>query len=85
VLKNLGEVLKAAGSGPEHVLKTTVFLVNLGEHFAPVNAIYEKFFAPHKPARSAVEVGTASTAFSLSLYPFLLLMPWFPTAGEETA
>jgi enamine deaminase RidA (YjgF/YER057c/UK114 family) len=85
VLKNLGEVLKAAGSGPEHVLKTTVFVVNIGEHFGPVNAIYEKFFAPHKPARSAVEVNRDGCLQCFAAYDvdadLLLLSP----TGEEAA
>ncbi|MEN9809919.1 MAG: hypothetical protein RLZZ488_1486 [Pseudomonadota bacterium] len=55
VLNNLLEVLKAAGSGPENVLKTTVFLKNFND-FQAMNAIYEKFFAENKPARSTVEV-----------------------------
>jgi Endoribonuclease L-PSP len=41
VLKNLGAVLEAGGSGFEHVLKTTVLLVDIGD-FAAVNAVYGK-------------------------------------------
>ncbi|PWN51915.1 YjgF-like protein [Violaceomyces palustris] len=54
-LDNLFAVVKAAGSAPSHVLKTSVFLKDMND-FAKVNAIYEKAFAPYKPARSAVEV-----------------------------
>jgi 2-iminobutanoate/2-iminopropanoate deaminase len=55
VLKNLAEVLKQAGAGLEHVVKTTVYLTS-PEHFAPMNNIYMKFFTDNPPARSAVFV-----------------------------
>jgi 2-iminobutanoate/2-iminopropanoate deaminase len=55
VLKNLTAVLKAAGSDPSKVLKTTVFLSNL-EDFPRMNAAYERAFGGHTPARSTVQV-----------------------------
>ena len=55
VLKNLGAVLKEAGSDFTKVLKTTVFLKNFND-FPKMNAIYERVFEGHKPARSTVEV-----------------------------
>ena len=55
VLKNLTAVLKAAGSDPSKVLKTTVFLSNL-EDFPRMNALYERAFGRHAPARSTVQV-----------------------------
>jgi 2-iminobutanoate/2-iminopropanoate deaminase len=54
-LKNLFAVVKAAGSAPNKVLKTTVFLKNFTD-FTRMNAVYEKCFEGHKPARSTVEV-----------------------------
>lgn len=54
-LKNLGEVLKAAGAGYGNVVKTTVFLIDMAD-FPAVNAVYAKFFGDHKPARSTVAV-----------------------------
>jgi 2-iminobutanoate/2-iminopropanoate deaminase len=54
VLKNLTAVLKAAGSDPSKVLKTTVFLSNL-EDFSKMNAVYERAFGAHAPARSTVQ------------------------------
>ncbi len=57
VLKNLDEVLKEAGSAPEKVLKTTIFLASMDD-FVTVNGIYEEFFGSHKPARSTVAVKT---------------------------
>lgn len=52
VMKNLCEVLRAAGSSPEQVIKTTCFLANIGD-FAAFNEIYGKYFT-EKPARSCV-------------------------------
>ncbi|MDY6831207.1 MAG: RidA family protein [Thermodesulfobacteriota bacterium] len=54
-LENMGAVLKAAGLGPDQVVKTTVFLVGMAD-FALVNDIYAGFFGRHKPARSTVQV-----------------------------
>ena len=55
VLKNLQSVLKKAGADLNTVLKTTVFLKNFND-FAKMNAVYDKAFGGHKPARSTVEV-----------------------------
>ncbi len=54
-LKNLRAILESAGSGLENVLKTTVFLMDMGD-FAKVNAIYAEYFTENPPARSAVQV-----------------------------
>ena len=56
VMKNLGEVLKAAGSSYEQAIKTTCFLANM-EDFAAFNAVYSQYFT-QKPARSCVAVKT---------------------------
>ncbi|WP_425545056.1 RidA family protein [Caenispirillum bisanense] len=55
VLANLKAVLEAAGSGLDRVVKTTVFVQDLGD-FATVNSLYEAAFGAHKPARSTVQV-----------------------------
>jgi reactive intermediate/imine deaminase len=54
-LENLRAVLLAAGTDPSKVVKTTVFLVDLGE-FQVMNAIYARFFGEARPARSTVQV-----------------------------
>lgn len=54
-LRNLGEILGAAGAGPSDVVKTTVYLVDL-EEFAAVNAVYGEFFGDWRPARATVQV-----------------------------
>lgn len=55
-LKNLTAVLAAAGCTTGDVVKTTVFLTDMGD-FAAVNGVYAKFFTAECPARSAVQVG----------------------------
>ncbi len=54
VMKNLGAVLCAAGSGYEKAVKTTCFLADIAD-FAAFNAIYGNYFS-EKPARSCVAV-----------------------------
>lgn len=53
-IKNLGEILKAAGTDFTKVVKTTCFLTSISD-FAAFNAVYERFFVS-KPARSCFEV-----------------------------
>ena len=55
VLKNLVGVLSAAGLELGNVLKTTVYLTDMGS-FAEMNEVYAKFFSAPYPARAAVEV-----------------------------
>ena len=61
VLENLKAILEAAGSCLEHVVKTTVFLADMGE-FARMNAVYAAFFPKDPPARSTVEVAALPMA-----------------------
>lgn len=56
VCKNIGEVLKAAGTTYDKVIKTTCFLSDMGD-FAAFNEVYAKYFTS-KPARSCVAVKT---------------------------
>jgi 2-iminobutanoate/2-iminopropanoate deaminase len=55
VLENLKAVLAACGSSLDQVLKTTVYLKDLGE-FARMNEVYARYFPANPPARSTVEV-----------------------------
>lgn len=55
-LLNLEAVLKEAGLTTVNVVKTTVFLTDMGD-FAKINAIYGKHFSAPYPARSCVQVG----------------------------
>lgn len=54
IMKNLGEVLKAAGASFDNVVKTTCFLAEIAD-FAAFNEVYGKYFTS-KPARSCVAV-----------------------------
>lgn len=56
VMKNIGELLKAAGTDYTQVVKTTCFLADMGD-FAAFNEVYAKYFT-EKPARSCVAVKT---------------------------
>ena len=55
-IKNVGEILKAAGTDYTKVVKTTCFLADMAD-FAAFNAVYEQYFT-EKPARSCVAVKT---------------------------
>ncbi len=54
-IKNLVNLVKEAGSTPENVIKTTVFIKNMDD-FGKINEIYSKYFVADCPARSCVEV-----------------------------
>ena len=55
VLRNLSEILEAAGSGLGKVVRSTVFLKNMND-FAAMNQVYGKYFSSAPPARSTLEV-----------------------------
>ena len=55
VLENIKGLLAAAGTDFNHVVRTTVFMVDLGE-FAAMNEIYSSYFSAPYPARSTVQV-----------------------------
>lgn len=55
VLANVAAVLAAAGLTTQHVVKSTVFLKDMAD-FPKLNPLYEAAFAPHKPARSTIQV-----------------------------
>ena len=54
-LRNVETILKAAGTDLQHVLRCGVFLMDITE-FPKMNAVYERMFAGHKPARTTVQV-----------------------------
>ena len=55
VMRNVDALLKAAGAGFEHVVRTTVFLADLND-FAAMNETYAKFVVDPPPARATVQV-----------------------------
>jgi len=56
VLENLVAVLREAGGSLDHVVKTTVYLADMGT-FAEMNEVYARRFGDHRPARAMVEAG----------------------------
>ena len=55
IMRNLGAILEAAGSGLDKLVKTTVFLVDLGD-FAGMNEVYARHVGDRPPARSTVGI-----------------------------
>ena len=54
-LDNVKAVLDSAGMTMDHIVKTTIFLADMGD-FAVVNGVYDSYFASRPPARSTVQV-----------------------------
>lgn len=55
IMANLAAILEAAGSGLDRLVKTTVFLMDLGD-FAGMNEVYARHVGDRPPARSTVEI-----------------------------
>ncbi len=66
VLTNLQHVLEASGSSLALVVKTTVFLKDMGE-FSKMNDIYAEFFSSNPPARSTVAVAALPRGASVEI------------------
>jgi 2-iminobutanoate/2-iminopropanoate deaminase len=60
VMRNLAAILEEAGSSLDQLVKTTVFLVDLGE-FAAMNEVYARHVGDRPPARSTIEVSALPT------------------------
>lgn len=74
VLTNLKHVLETANSGLNYVVKTTVFLRDMGE-FSKMNAVYAEFFPENPPARSAVEVAALPKGVAVEIEAVALVAP----------
>ena len=66
VLRNLEAILKAAGSGLDLVVKTTVYLVDMAD-FPALNEVYAKHFPTHKPARSTIQAAALPKAVRVEI------------------
>jgi len=53
-LRNVEAILKAAGSSLQHVLKVSVFLIDISE-FTRMNVVYARMFGDHRPARTTIQ------------------------------
>jgi reactive intermediate/imine deaminase len=65
-LDNLVAVLEEAESGPENVLKTTVYLADIDD-FEAMNEVYSGYFDADPPARSAIEVGALPLGMAVEI------------------
>lgn len=74
VLTNLKHVLESADSGLNFVVKTTVFLQDMGD-FASMNAIYAEYFPENAPARSTVQVAALPKAALVEIECVALINP----------
>ena len=72
VLANLSEVLKAAGSDIDHVVKTTIFLTDMND-YAAVNELYAAVFSNTKPARATIAVAALPKAALVEIEAVALL------------
>ena len=66
VLANLAAILAAAGSGLDRVLKTTVYITDIGL-WDRVNAVYGQVFGDHRPARAVVPVRELHFGFMVEI------------------
>jgi 2-iminobutanoate/2-iminopropanoate deaminase len=66
VLRNLRAVLESAGATMDSVVKTTVFLADMGD-FAEMNEVYARHFGDHRPARAAVQAAALPRACSVEI------------------
>lgn len=73
-LTNLHHVLEAAGTGLNFVVKTTVFLQDMGD-FAAMNAVYAEFFPENPPARSTIAVAGLPKGARVEIEAVALLAP----------
>ena len=65
-LKNLSEILKAAGCNINQVIKTTVYISDIGL-WDRVNAVYSRFFGEHRPARTVVPTRNLHFGFQIEI------------------
>lgn len=71
-LTNLKAILEAAGCGLDTVVKTTVFLRDMGE-FSTMNQVYNEFFAQNPPARSAIQAAALPRGAAVEIEAIALL------------
>lgn len=74
VLTNLKHVLEKADSGLNFIIKTTVFLQDMGD-FATMNSVYAEFFPENPPARSTVQVAGLPKSALVEIEAVALLRP----------
>ena len=65
-LRNLKDVLESAGTGPAHVLRTTVYLSDIAD-WGEVDRAYREFFGDVRPARTVVPTGPLHFGFRIEI------------------
>jgi 2-iminobutanoate/2-iminopropanoate deaminase len=73
VLKNLAEIIKAAGSDINEVIKTTVYISDI-QLWDRVNEVYGKFFGEHRPARAVVPIKNLHFGFDIEIEAIVSLI-----------
>jgi 2-iminobutanoate/2-iminopropanoate deaminase len=76
-LRHVAAVLAAAGAGLEHVVKTTVYLIDLSGDFPAMNEVYGHAFSGHAPARATVGVRALPLGARVEIEAIAVV----PTAG----
>ncbi len=74
VIRNLQQILESAGSSLNMVVKTTVFLRDMGD-FSRMNAIYGEYFTKNPPARSTVQVAALPKGAAIEIEAIAILAP----------
>lgn len=72
IMENLALVLGDLGIDFDHVVKTTIFLIDMGD-FAAVNEVYGRYFPGKPPARSTVQVGALPGGFRVEIEAIAVL------------
>ena len=77
VMENLGAVLAASGASFHHLVKTTLYLVDLA-YFDAVNEVYARYLKPPYPARSTIGVATLPKGAKVEIEA----MAWLPPGSH---
>ena len=79
VLRNLATIVEAAGSDLSRVLRTTVYLTDIGL-WSRVNDVYQRAFGEHRPARTVVPVPTLHHGFLIEIDAIAACLPPLPNS-----
>ena len=82
VLRNLSAVLEAAGGSLESVVKTTVYLSDMG-NFPAVNEVYGEYFESHWPARATIQAAGLPKGVAVEIDAVARVLPTDELAGRE--
>jgi 2-iminobutanoate/2-iminopropanoate deaminase len=66
IMKNMGAILEAAGSSLDRLVKTTIYLLDLGE-FAEMNEVYAQYVGDAPPARATIEINALPTGARIEI------------------